>query len=409
MKVKKLWPIIPVLLLFGISCCPCMIRSVLAPGADSDDCSDVQVVTTIPAETVLDRAGTVDTTAEWVDMINRAERTIDFSEFYLSAGENGPLQPIVAAVKAAARRGVRIRILTDTTMADIYPHLNRRFRETANITVVLFDWRTLNSGKNHAKFFIVDDREAFLGSQNFDWRAMKHIHETGLRIECKPVVRALKRIFELDWAFNNGYKDAYARLNQEPPFIFGSQIYLVASPPELNPPGVENALDTLIRLIDGAAQKITIQLLSYQVYQDDGESKFSLIDDALRRAAARGVQVKLLVSDWNKRKPGVRGVRELAAVPGIEIKFATIPEFSGGFIPYARVIHSKVMRIDDDISWVGTSNWGYGYFFQLRNVELVCRFPEMARTLDRLFDDLWSSPYTEIVDPARDYRPPRIN
>jgi phosphatidylserine/phosphatidylglycerophosphate/cardiolipin synthase-like enzyme len=96
-------------------------------------------------------------------------------------------------------------------------------------------------------------------------------------------------------------------------------------------------------------------------------------------------------------------------VKNIEIKFVTIPPFSGGFIPYARVIHSKVMRVDEDVSWVGTSNWSYDYFFKSRNVEVILRLPEAAGVLDEIFLSLWNGPYAQRLDPEKEYTPPRIN
>ncbi len=117
----------------------------------------------------------------------------------------------------------------------------------------------------------------------------------------------------------------------------------------------------------------------------------------------------MLVSNWNLRAPQVEGLRELARVPNIEVKFAVIPPFPGGFIPYARVIHSKVMRVDDDLSWVGTSNWGHDYFFRSRNVEVVLRLPQVARVLDEIFLSLWNGPYVHKLDPDKKYQPPRIN
>lgn len=44
-------------------------------------------------------------------------------------------------------------------------------------------------GVQHAKYF---------GSQNFDWRAIEHIQELGLRVRVPEVVQALGALFEYD-------------------------------------------------------------------------------------------------------------------------------------------------------------------------------------------------------------------
>jgi hypothetical protein len=67
------------------------------------------------------------------------------------------------------------------------------------------------------------------------------------------------------------------------------------------------------------------------------------------------------------------------------------------------------MRVDDDVCWLGTSNWGHDYFFRSRNVEIVLRRPDIARVLDRLFLSLWDGQYAHKLDPDKEYQAPRIN
>lgn len=386
------------------------ITPVKADGPESAE--SIEVVATIPVETTLGSAGTAKTWKTWVEMINSAQKTIDIAQFYLSTKEKELLEPVITAIIKAADRGVKVRFLVGTpvndSMAERTGAVTKRFSGHANIALTTFDWKKLTGSILHAKYFIVDRREAFVGSQNFDWRSLKHIHETGLRIKSRPFARALTGIFNADWQYNNGDKKAYKKLKKHKPLTAGKENFLVASPEDYNPPGVKSALKTLIQLLGNAQKKITIQLLTYNTDIYDSKEKFTLIANALRRAAARGVKIKMLVSDWNKDEPELSAVKELAKVPGIRVKFVTIPQYSKGFIPYARVIHSKVMRIDQRISWVGTSNWGYRYFFQSRNVEVVSHNPEVADTLDRLFNELWNSNYTELLDPAIKYSPPRI-
>lgn len=381
-------------------------------GEHGDSNTRIEVVTTIPVETGLKSMGTQSAAKVWVDMIDGAKKTIDWACFYFSNKENQPLEPVIEAVRKAALRGVKVRFLLSTPVNDAMAQRNdeviKRFAESDNIQLVTFDWKSLTGGINHAKFFIVDGNELYVGSQNFDWRSLKHIHETGLRIRDNTMALHLTRIFEADWQYNKGDKDAYDKMKKESPLAAGKENYMVASPAAYIPPGIEDSLVELVRLIDGAKKKITVQLLDYHVDVYGSAEKFTTIDDALRRAAARGVDVKLLVSDWNKRKPGVDGLKDLVKVTGIQVRFATIPRYSEGFIPYARVIHSKVMRVDDGISWVGTSNWGKRYFFGSRNIEVVSFVPGLAKTLDRLFQQLWNSGYSYPVEPNKEYSPPRI-
>ena len=307
------------------------------------------------------------------------------------------------------RRGVKVRILCDAGMADTYPETIGLFRACPNIQARLFDWKQLTGGVLHAKYFVIDGREAFIGSQNFDWRSLTHIQETGLLIRDAMFAQALLRIFDADWRYSGGDGRAYHDQALQPRLVFPDDAFLVASPERFNPPGIGGALTALTALIDGARRRITVQLLSYSLKIRNGSEPFTAIDRALRRAAGRGVRVQLLVSDWSLNASQVGGLKGLARVPNIEVRFAVIPQSRSGFIPYARVIHSKVMRVDDDVSWVGTSNWGHDYFYRSRNVEVVLKRPGIARVLDEIFLSLWNGPYAHKLDPDKEYQAPRIN
>jgi phosphatidylserine/phosphatidylglycerophosphate/cardiolipin synthase-like enzyme len=368
-----------------------------------------EVISSVPVETAISRAGTRDAAAVWPEMIGGARHSLDIAEFYLSGEKGEALEPVIEAVLAAARRGVTVRVLCDAGMSVTYPETIDRFRGRPNIRTRLFNWKKLTGGILHAKYFIVDGREAYIGSQNFDWRSLTHIQETGLRIRDSRFVEALRRIFDADWRYNGGDSRAYSDLALRPRLVFPADAILMASPGRFNPPGVGDALETLIGLIDGARRRVTVQLLSYSLEIAGSSEKFTAIDQALRRAAERGVRVHMLVANWSLRSPQGDGLRALARVANIEVKFAVIPPARRGFIPYARVVHSKVMRVDDDVSWVGNSNWGYEYFFKSRNVEVVLRRPAVARVLDEIFLSLWNGPYVQRLDPDKKYAPPRIN
>ncbi len=371
--------------------------------------SDFEVVSSVPLGTAISRAGTRDAAVVWLEMFRGAKVSIALAEFYLSAEKGEALEPVIDAILAAAERGVQVRFLCEKSMAATYPETLRRFGKRSNIQIRLFDWRQLTGGVLHAKYFIVDDREVFIGSQNFDWRSLSHIQETGLRSHSVFFVHALRSIFEADWHYSCGDKEAYQQLAAMPPLHFPADAYLVASPAQFNPPGVGDALAAMVSLLDKAHRRITVQLLSYSLEIAGSREKFMRIDRALRRAAQRGVQVRMLVSNWNLRRPQVESLQDLAKVPNIEIKFAAIPQAERGFIPYARVVHSKVMRIDENVSWLGTSNWGYDYFFKSRNVEVVLMRKAVACVLDEIFLSLWNGPYVQRLDPVKEYQPPKIN
>src|SRR5439155_12711690 len=134
--------------------------------------------------------------------------------------------------------------------------------------------------------------------------------------------------------------------------------------------------DLIVRMLDDAGHELVAQGLTYS--PADRGRRDEALDAALRRAAARGVRVKLVVSDWETGSPALQSLQSLARVPGIEIKLSTVPEWSGGYIPFARVEHCKYAVADTAWTWVGTSNWEPSYFLGSRNVSATMRNRPLA-------------------------------
>ena len=82
---------------------------VIAPGAPRLDA--LEVVTTLPVETSLEPRGSLPTHAIWREMLEGARSRIDLWQFYLTSQAGSRLEPVIAALTAAARRGVKGREL----------------------------------------------------------------------------------------------------------------------------------------------------------------------------------------------------------------------------------------------------------------------------------------------------------
>jgi len=99
--------------------------------------------------------------------------------------------------------------------------------------------------------------------------------------------------------------------------------------------------------------------------------------------------------------------KSLAVLDNIEVRFTSIPPWSGGFVPFGRVEHAKYLVKDGDEAWLGTANWGRSYFHTSRNLSFFCEGEALAGDMARFFDQSWHSPYAETVEPGADYTPPR--
>jgi len=371
----------------------------------------IELVETPPAETTLDHLDVPNAADVWVAMLDSAKKTVDFAEFYASEAEGGDrgaskLAPVVLAVERAVARGVKVRFLADSVFAPKYPETLARLR-SAGVALRILDFGQRGGGVLHAKYFVVDGVDSFLGSQNFDWRALDHIQEMGVRVRSPLLAGALLDILDTDWELASGGA-ADARVRARSPGAgsaavranTGERITMVSSPRGWLPDESSWDLPKLVALLDGAKHAIDVQLLTYKTRERDG-SPFPTLDDALRRAASRGVRVRLLVSDWSS-KPGSdarQTLEALAQVPNVEVRVITIPRWSGGEIPFARVAHAKYLVVDgayplhEAHAWVGTSNWEGDYFTKSRNVGIIASGGALPGRLDRIFDDGWGGAY----------------
>lgn len=372
----------------------------------------LELVESFPVETTLDNPDLRDAYVVWPEMIDRARKTLDFAEFYASDdpdNRQSRLETVTQAVERAAARGVKVRFLAEKVFQKTYPELLARLDAKDGIEVRIYDFGAIAGGVLHAKYFLVDGQELYVGSQNFDWRSLQHIQELGARVVDPDVARAYADLFETDWALaGGGDKRDRTRSNHLFPAAVGdSQVTPVFSPTGWLPDPTLWDLPRLVEMIDRATKTVRVQLLTYKTTSRDG-SYFDTLDAALRRAAQRGVQVQLLLADWSKRKGTIEGLQSLQTIPNIDVRMSTIPPFSGGFVPFARVGHAKYMVVDGRRAWIGTGNWEGDYFTQSRNAGLVIDSPKIGERLDRYFAGAWGSTYAYDVDACATYEPPRV-
>jgi phosphatidylserine/phosphatidylglycerophosphate/cardiolipin synthase-like enzyme len=375
----------------------------------------MELVESIPIGTVLDNPGIRNTQEVWVEMIGDARRTLDIEQFYISNARGEALDTVITAIVQAAERGVSVRLIVDSKMYKTYPETADSLGNRPGISMRVIDFAKIAGGIQHAKFFIVDGRTVFLGSQNFDWRALTHIHELGFRIEDAATAAALGKVFEIDWALaDKGNTLASEKLVQAEqlhvpfriPLVPGDTVHLTPtwSPRGLIPDSSLWDEPQIINLIDGARKNLRLQFLSFSATGRD-RTPYPVFDDAIRRAAQRGVKVMMIVADWGKSTPSESNLKALSSVPNVQVRYSVIPEWSGGYVSYARVEHCKYVVADEDRFWLGTSNCEKSYFHASRNIGIVCANGTLTRTLEQIFSKSWNGPYVEPISPEGIYAP----
>jgi phosphatidylserine/phosphatidylglycerophosphate/cardiolipin synthase-like enzyme len=380
----------------------------------------IELVESIPVETTLDNPDIRNTQEVWLEMINSAKETLDIEQFYISNEKGEELDTVLNAIVAAANRGVEVRIVVDQGMYFTYPETVDLLEKVKNIRVRVFDVKSLTGGIQHAKFFIVDRKLLFIGSQNFDWRSLKHIHEIGVFIKDEGLCEFYSDIFEHDFnkVINMDKRDTmsipssgYSRvgLTIVPTYSSHSlsnsyKIYgrLLDDLLVLDLDSLALDIKCIGKIIQKAKNEINLQFLSYNPVTKEGY--WEEVDSALISASKRGVKVKLLVSDWNLGKSAVEHFKELVSYPNFEVKYSEIPENSKGFIPFARVEHCKFITADSTC-WIGTSNMSRDYFYESRNVGLVVENGKFTQRVRDIFYKSWNSEYAHSIEPNGEYAP----
>jgi phosphatidylserine/phosphatidylglycerophosphate/cardiolipin synthase-like enzyme len=362
----------------------------------------LQLCESRPLETALGDPGLPTAQVTWVDMIHGARSRIDLEHFYLSHRPGEALQPVLDALGAAAARGVQVRLLLDAGMYATYPRTADSLAALPGVTLRRIDVRRQGGGIQHAKLMVVDGADAFVGSQNLDWRALTQIHELGIRMRDPVLAGAVARVFDRDWASADTTRPAPAIAPNAPrwprrvPMPDGrAEVWVGASPLSMDP-GLPWDRDLVLERMNAAKRSIEAQVLQYGL---TGHGKTdSTMHRALLAALSRGVKVRLIVSDWVIGGRGEDALRDLAR-HGAEVRISRLAQWSGGYIPFARVEHCKYMVTDSEWLWVGTSNWEPSYFMDSRNVGVLVRHAGLAKQADGIFQRSWSAPSALVFGP----------
>ncbi|MCX6163906.1 MAG: phospholipase D-like domain-containing protein [Ignavibacteriae bacterium] len=395
--------------------------SLPASQGDSRQDGDFTLVESVPVEISLEQSKLPRALDVWLDMISNAQESIDIETFYIANEKGEVLEQVLKAIKDAASRGVQVRVMIDESFYNSSEKSADELNNIPNIIIRKIPIKKIAGGVMHAKYFVVDKKDLFIGSQNMDWRALKHIHEMGVMIKSKKMARVFLNIFEIDWGLCENYsgenlaklKKKYAKniINSRKPIKikteeFGDVIlYPAFSPAGILPDKFNKEETELLKIIKKTKSRLCINMFSYSLKGEGKDEVYDKIDKALRDAASRGVKIKIIFSNWTIKKGSTESIQSLSTVPNIEIKFSNIPEYSGGFIPYSRVDHSKYFISDRDISWISTSNWERSYFYECRNATLIIQNEEINSLLEEDFLLSWNSMFVENVDPNKIYTP----
>lgn len=267
-------------------------------------------------------------------------------QFYILRGD-ALGRALQARLIAAARRGVRVRLLYDALGSLWLGRGYARALREAGVEVQAIRGPRRPIGRfgvnfrNHRKTVVVDGRVGFTGGLNVGqeyidggphfeaWR------DTFLRIE-GPMVEQLRTVFGQDWAWSAG-APLGPPLDPVRPVEGGAPGLVMASGPT-DP--IERGSLFLCGLVGLARRRLWIATPYFVPHTD--------LLTAIQLAAMRGVSVRILVPahpdhllPWYASRAYFDDVQAV----GVEVW-----EYEAGFM------HSKVILVDDDVASVGTIN-----------------------------------------------------
>ena len=281
------------------------------------------------------------------ESIEQAQREVHVDTYIWRDDEVGAefLDLLIATVK----RGVTVRLLLDELGCH---ELRDRYFRPYVAAGGQFSWcHTLSplrgrysfNLRNHRKLQIIDGRIAFVGGMNIGREylgrdpALGDWADTQLRVE-GSVVEVFRQIFAEDWFFATGQEDLLDEDVTDP----GPEGDILAQVLRGGPDEDDHPMLRANLVLVGGAQK---RLWISTGYFVPGET----MQAALQVAAARGVDVRLLVSKKSQHPHLVtvgRSYYDALLRQGVRIY-----EYDKG------IDHSKFFIIDDDWSTVGSANF----------------------------------------------------
>lgn len=224
---------------------------------------------------------------------------------------------------SAKQRGVDVQVLLSAPRSDT----DKNIATHDQLTAVGIPTGYMREYTLHAKAMVADNGKAYIGSQNFTSGGLYNNRELGEIVDDKDVVSQLGSLFDKDFKKTG--------LVTGDPTQGAEQVRLHPMPSSTSYP--------IIAAINSASK--TVDLEVYQL-TDTG------VTDALKLAAARGVQVRVMLEP--KPVGGMGNFDAKAAelrAAGVTVK-ETPPEFDSDM----NVDHAKFMVIDGRDLLFGTGN-----------------------------------------------------
>lgn len=339
------------------------------------------LVESIPTGVDLPLLGHKYTAQAQIELVNRTKHTLDISAMYwnliakpssqfskarlqkLGASEGAELYD---SLVAACKRGVHMRILSSTWTKQTGEANDLKEVCKNTVSIRTYDpqpW--FKGGIMHAKVWIADDKDIYLGSANTDWLSLTQVKELGIVVEDSAfVAQDVKRLFEAWWHFagiskpetsavfsekfqtertfpcwsralqeinrcenplaSDYFATSYNSLHPLQVTLNGErgELYVTNSPAEVSGPGREWDLDAIISTLKSATSTVDLSIMDFvpaSLYVQPQSLWWSeLSDTLLHLVTTKKIRARLLVSQWAQTNvrmmPYLKSLQALAKV-----------------------------------------------------------------------------------------------
>ncbi|KAL3112799.1 hypothetical protein niasHT_019773 [Heterodera trifolii] len=343
----------------------------------------------------------IPTFSAWMQLISEAKHSLAIAAYKTSlrgkhvlGEDNGNYSTqgetvFDALLDAGLRRGVGIRMVENAVAKDKGDNEDglSLYKRGALARRMLNIQRIYHTGVMHSKFIVADGRHFYLGSANMDWRSLSQKMELGVMVrDCPCLAQDLLSIFDIYWRASDAKtatemhaqvkKLAPAKFNPQRPLklMDGEQrlaVHLAASPQAMNCPGRAWDLTGIIDAIKGARKRIFVHVMDYfpMFLYSQNRRYWPEIDNALREAILRGVNVRIIAAALHFPKTGLRFLKsletlgEIPRAGSVSVKIFKVPSSAEtrSVVRRDRRTHKKFLLTEESLV-IGTSNWSGDYF-----------------------------------------------
>jgi len=285
--------------------------------------------------------------------IGEARNTVELEYYWFDTGSSG--RRMRDALMAKAQEGVTVRLIIDNLITPFAPEAYYDKMRKAGVELYyVHDFKKMGpftavgsilGPRDHRKIAVIDGRIAYTGGMNFYDPALFEWTDTQVRVE-GPAATQLWELFAQTWQ-----KFAHETLEPASPAPVGE---VVAE--AFGTSGKAQLDTTYTALLNKADKYFYLQTPYYAPPRE--------LVDAFKAAAARGVDVRLLVpekSDWGF-------MNELTQEYSVELMRAGV----NIYVYQGAYDHTKIFVMDDSLACCSTvnmdyrslrTNWENGFYF----------------------------------------------